>query len=435
MTPTKSQLEAITRFSEWLPTSEKYFVLRAGAGRGKSWTTLNGFLPSLSKKPSSYKLLATTKQACDSLTKILSSERLAIDPQTVHSFIGASPTTKSYVHTNPEQFRECGYFLKSKMVITLAPMIIVIDEAFRLDQLMLDLLDYYLPNARYVMIGDPFQTPPVGVSHSPVEDLTELTYTLNETPRFKQYSPLSDLVNTLLLAVEYKEKDYMSLIPTESDKGIHCIRTGQLEPELRRRILDTEPVEYTDFCILTATRKKADDYNNYVVQTRAKAGLSLFNKGEKVIIDTVVAPDHDTTVHWMRQCNQLPSASATRFAHDNAKSLINTSCSQYERFLNKIATPLMVEGRTLIYLLSGDGGKGLSGKRMAALWGIHRETQVSFVFVRPSIAKTIHLAQGITSSNVYVDIGSIEKWHDDDMKRRLFYTAFSRCSSDLFLMR
>lgn len=435
MTPTKSQLEAITKFSEWLPTSEKYYVLRAGAGRGKSWTTLNGFLPQLTEKTGNYKLLATTKQACDSLTKILSSEKLAIDPQTVHSFIGASPTTKKYVPTNPEQFKECGYFLKSKMVITFSPMIIVIDEAFRLDQLMLDLLDYYLPNARYVMIGDPFQTPPIGVSRSPVEDLTELSYTLHETPRFKKHSPLSELVNNLLLAVEYKEKDYVSLIPTESDKGIHCIRTGQLEPELRRRILDTKPVDYTDFCILTATRKKADDYNNYVVQTRAKAGLSLFNKDEKIVIDTVVAPDADTTVHWMRQRNELPSYAATRFAHDNAKSVINTSCNQYERFLTKLATPLMVEGRTLIYLLSGDGGKGLSGKQMAMLWSIHRETQVNFVFVRPTIAKTIHLAQGITSSNVYVDMGSIEKWHDDDMKRRLFYTAFSRCSSDLFLMR
>lgn len=435
MTPTKSQLEAITKFSEWLPTSEKYFVLRAGAGRGKSWTTLNGFLPKLTGNTRNYALLATTKQACDSLKRILASELLPLEPQTVHSFIGASPTTKEHVPSNPEQFRKCGYYLKTEMVLAIAPMIIVIDEAFRLDQLMLDLLDYYLPNARYVMIGDPFQTPPIGVSRSPVEDLTELSYTLNETPRFKQYSPLSDLVNNLLLAVEYKEKNYKSLIPTESDKGIHCIRTGQLEPELRRRILDTEPVDYTDFCILTATRKKADDYNNYVVQTRAKAGLSLFNKGEKIVIETVIAPDYDTTAHWMRQCNMLPSSAATRFAHDNAKALINTSCNQYERFLNKIATPLMVDGKTLVYLLSGDGGKGLSGKQMAMLWSIHRETQVSFVFVRPTIAKTIHLAQGITSSNVYVDIGSIEKWHDDDMKRRLFYTAFSRCSSDLFLMR
>lgn len=103
MTPTKSQLDAINEFEQWLSTDEKYFTLRAGAGRGKSWTTLNGFIPTLNNKGKSFDIVATTKQACDSLISILGSGS-TLNPMTLHSYLGCIPTTKDIVWGNPKQF-------------------------------------------------------------------------------------------------------------------------------------------------------------------------------------------------------------------------------------------------------------------------------------------------------------------------------------------
>lgn len=433
MTPTKSQLDAINEFEQWLSTDEKYFTLRAGAGRGKSWTTLNGFIPALINKGKSFDIVATTKQACDSLVSLLGSGS-SLNPMTLHSFLGCIPTTKDIVWGNPKQFRKSKYFLKNQIVVENSN-ILLVDEAFRVEQELLDIIDYLMPNKRIVWIGDPFQTPPIGFSKSPVEDLKSRTVTLYESPRFKRFSPLADLVNNLLMAVQFEEKNYLDLLPSENTEGINLVPKKHLQIELNKRLVSGNAIDYREMCILSATRKKTDDYNNYCVKVRAKVGLPIIHQSENIVIDTAIAEDRNPTLYWLRTNNKLPVLKATKQLHDDAVNFIKSRAVGHTSTLLKVATPLCVEGNCIIYLLTGDGGKGLSGSQMKNLWAIRRELGINFIFIRLSIAKTIHLAQGITSPDVYIDMESVARWHDDDMKRRLYYTGISRCSSNLYLMR
>lgn len=437
MKPTPSQIEAKTKFEQWLLTSDKYFTLRAGAGRGKSWTTLNLLLPMAvqGKRPDqACTVLATTNQACDSLSKLLEKGTNPIGVTTLHKYLGCSPSTKQEVMTNPKGFEKCGYFMANTLP-RYNDDIIFIDEAFRIDQTLIEIMDYLLPSSRFVFIGDPYQTPPIGLSNSPIEDCKSTVVTLNETPRFKQFSPLSELVDNFLLAVQFEEKEYLSLIPQKSDTGISVIPKKDLQTVLNTYLFSKGSIDYTEFCILAATRKQVDAYNNYCIQTRAKAGLPVVKQTDPIVIDTVIGHNSDSTLHWIRNVNKIPQKEATKGTYAETLNFIKDRAAKYADFLSTVATPVMREGNCIIYLLSGDGGKGLNGTKLRQLWAIQKELGISFVFVRLSVAKTIHLAQGITSSNVYVHMESILKWHDDDMKRRLLYTAFSRCSDNLFLMR
>ncbi len=166
---TNEQAEAIKKAS-----STCLFVLTGGPGTGKTYTAGNLIrlflesMPEHSKENFSVAIAAPTGKATANLQKSLDSALLNCGQfklpraQTVHSLLGLKHTTSF-----------------QQDITTLSADLILIDECSMLDiQLMIQLFKAIKPGARLILLGDPFQLPPIDAGS---EFSTLSTYFENST--------------------------------------------------------------------------------------------------------------------------------------------------------------------------------------------------------------------------------------------------------------
>lgn len=416
----------------WLhdPYMKKPLIVKGSAGSGKSWFTANIISPLLTenvKLLNTISYCATTNQACDSLYK------QGLDATTIHSYLGIVPYDRKCLF-NPVELQDAGYKLGRKVPM-LAPVTIVIDEAYRLDTNLLKIINFLYPRARLILIGDPFQTPPVGLTHSPIEDIDHVTIRLDETPRFLDGSALSSLVSNYRKAVEFKEKDYTSYLPTKDTGDVTWTSRLELKEQIDKRIKDEDSFDYTKFSIMAGTNKVVNSYNNYIMKTRASLGKPPITKEDPITIEASVGYGNYPVSNPVRQTKRLPYAMTKDSVALETKFLRSLLNKEDIQFVSKLGYVYQCHTNSVILVRSHTSVEKLSSGQLTRLWKIASKHSVQFTIVRLGIVKTIHLAQGITSKEVFLDVGSIIKWANHDMRRRLLYTGISRCSERLHLMR
>jgi hypothetical protein len=457
---TKDQLEALNLFKSWIEDQlltldpSKPFILKAGAGNGKSWVTANLLLPYLKTFPQiAYALTTTTNQACDSL------EAMAQDSEntkvaalyTIHKYLGLIPKD-GLKPSNPDGFKHCPYL----MIYPVLPQtygkirVIIVDEAFRMDDWLVKILNYLRPDDLKVFIGDPYQTPPIGLSRSPIEDYTEnnaVITTLHSSPRFTMNTKnlhLKPLVNLLRLAVQYKEESFIDLLPTESVEGISVVKVQALHRKVEEYAkLDTPP-PLSELCILSASRNRAAFFMHAVITLRARANNepSIIHPLEKC--EVAYTFGHNVPYEYSngKTAYYIPKGVTINLRNNalvlaECRKAFDTKNPQFIDKLNSLGVIFHIsrDRRQIHVLISNIQEVKLPSDVMRTLWAMAGGLGVFIIFIRPAFIKTIHAAQGITAKEVWVDMKSIFDWKGDkDMVRRLLYTSISRCSDKLFLV-
>lgn len=418
MKPTPTQALAHTTLCEWLNTNEtKPLIIGGGAGTGKTYSLMNLLIPALIQSSRSFVLTATTHQANDMLLAnlIKSPTNALIDsPITLHSMLGLQPTTRTQLR-NPKGFELCGYKLRITQPDKYNHSILVIDEAFRIDRNLYEILKYLLPNVRLILIGDPFQVPPVGEQQSYVEELDCVRVTLEEAPRFINGGILGSVVTSLRLAVANKTNDYWSILP-KNDPNISEVKKSAVRARVNALVDSGEPILDSDVVILCGTKKAEFSHNNYILNRREQAGHSLFNYGEAYTVDTVIESSFE---------DQTDAVGALRKERQFGKTLMTaiwTDC--------KYGIYSKIDPTTVVILLTPWATSTVNDDFMKLVANCRRKSH-DIVFLRLNIARTIHLAQGLTSHLALMDRDSINKWANHNMRRRLIYTGVSRAANTL----
>ncbi|QGH72760.1 MAG: ATP dependent DNA helicase [Podoviridae sp. ctLUJ1] len=457
---TKDQIDALNLFKAWvenqllMPEPSKPFILKAGAGNGKSWVTANLLLPYLKTFPQIYcALTTTTNQACDSLEAMANtnSNGKVEAACTIHKYLGLTPKD-GVKPLNPKGFENSPYSMNCVAMFQNygKTRIIIVDEAFRMDDWLLKTLNYLRPDDLKVYIGDPYQTPPIGLPRSPIEDFTEdnaVITTLHSSPRFTMNTKnlhLKPLVDMLRLAVQYKEEYYTDLLPTESVDGISVVKVQALHRKVEDYAkLDTPP-PLNELCILSASRNRAAFLMHAVITLRARAdnAPSIIHPLEKCEVAYTFGHDVPYEYSNNKTAYYLPSGIAINYENNAltqkvARDFFDRKHPQFIDKLNAIGIIFHIskDKKQIHVLISNIQEVRLTSEIMRALWAMASSLGVFIIFVRPAFIKTIHAAQGITSKEVWIDMKSIFDWKGDkDMVRRLLYTSISRCSDKLFLV-
>jgi hypothetical protein len=236
MIPTTSQANAHTKFCEWLSIPNPVpFVIGGGAGSGKTFTLMNLIMPELLSWGRDFILTSTTHQANQMLmANLLESSASGEPPSTLHSMLGLRPTNQQQLR-NPKGFTRCGYKFRFKVPSNEA-FILVVDEAYRIDKVLYDIMLFLFPKARLVLIGDPFQVPPVGEQRSHIETIDKIEVLLLESPRFIDGGTLGGVVTNLRKAVSSSSANYWDLLPSANDKYIERSTKGKIRTMVNKLV-------------------------------------------------------------------------------------------------------------------------------------------------------------------------------------------------------
>ena len=434
----KCQMRTLNTVQDWLDGTikTKHLIIKAGAGRGKTFLLANVFnkqtTPCVSIPPMySMHYTATTHQAIDMIkaNRVKSQVKTQLrmfepveDYSTLHSFLGVSPSddqTKKYIW-NPAPFKHSPYLFINNYSSQGFGTVIVVDEAFRMDKVIYDILLYRYPQGRFIFIGDPYQTPPIGEKTSCINNLSDTYIVELVTPmRFKE-SLLADRVENLLLCTKFEESNWYNLsMPTKDLVS----NTGWASYAQVKKWVNTYinmPMLSERFTIVCGTREKADYFNTYIAKERFKAN-------KEVIIHPNECSIEYTFNHKPKNI-LAPKFDAKDFYNKLAKTYIPKAD------LGGISVLTPKNGGTPQLFLFGNKGKALSGKALAACHMVASQYSDTVHIFKPTMAKTIHLAQGLSCKHVVVDMPSINVWKDEDMRRRLTYTAASRASEELYFV-
>lgn len=392
-----------------------------GAGAGKSWTTINGILPTLLNTLSEHNLrhfalemTTTTHQANTVIMDELLKVKLPISVSTIHSAMGIIPWTGSCA-SNPKQFINCGYKLNRNPSLSYG--VVLVDEAFRIDPSLWAIMQYLCPNVMWLCIYDAYQTPPVGHSSSPIDDLDAPKAILTESPRFINSGALAQLVTAMRKTVSEQQSDYMDTFHSFAGIAYTTVDRKEYGAVIRNAInTDTPlPLEHLMVC---GTRKAACNYNNAIHKLRIQADKPIFHDSDPILLEGVIGAQEPHVAVLIRQGRTwLPEAKPyTAVAGSDLAGILKRFPYVYRYAeTNTFIIPTFSSTDTLPY----------------KLWKACIAENVILVMVRLNYTRTIHTAQGMTVPNVYIDLPSISAWSNHDMRRRLLYTGASRSSLNL----
>lgn len=430
VTYSSSQIKAIQIINNWVanPDRPKHLILKAGAGRGKTFllanmhnNTLSPFHTSLRKHFPFVAYTATTHVAIEQLINQSIVDTLTPEVSTLHSALGISPSTNSYMKStrNPSKFANSSYLFSNTLSNTHMKGLLIVDEAYRIDEELYNIMVYRYPNMCFLFLGDPFQTPPVGSSVAYIETIPDdekEVFELVHPMRFKG-DDLSDTVENLLLATKFQEPSWYDVLPPKDQTGDVCWKKYSYAQSFLNARCGSD-LATQNFSFVCGTRKAADYFNKYIVDTR--------KKNQQCEVYTKETPITEYTFNFKKE-----GFEAVSYPEILNNFLANPMVKTADKKKLKLLTT--DNGKEYLFII-GDEGKGLSGASLSVLHGLCRKyNNLAYIF-RMNIAKTIHTAQGITSEVVFVDMPSIKRWQDVDMRRRLTYTAASRSSTELYFL-
>lgn len=438
-TLTLSQEKAICEYELFLANPKtKYFHLKGAAGRGKSWLFANELYNLYYNSATA--LCSTTNQGVKSFTELFP-KPFSHEVRTVHSTIGLVPSSKKnmeYSHKlNDDVFYEVD--LKCYSVKKL----VIIDEAYRLDSLLIKFLDISFPKAKFVFIYDPYQTKPIKSNGWTIESLEDSVHVeLVEPTRFEITSDLNEFVDNLHLAVKFNETNYKDLIPTYNSPTISKVNKTSLLP-LVNSYLENTNFDNQSHLILSGTRKQTDAIHSYIVKNRVKNKLPFLHKHDEVTIEYSIGLDcrqfleiEFMNKYGMSGYTAKPDKLIEYSIAESPAAKLKLPCFTYMGLVRTM--PIQMVNRKdkyiYIYLRTGHKGKPLTKKDLNTLWQYYNQTGNLVVILNLNIVKTIHSAQGITTDNAYLLTDSIESWGSLDDILRLYYTGSSRASKHLYLV-
>lgn len=366
--------------------------LTGSAGVGKSYTTA---------VLDANHYTATTNTAAAVLTEKLADAGKRVAGTTIHKLLGL----RVY-------FKEGQTYLapanENKLHDDLG--IVVVDEASMIDKA---LLGYILENAeqtptKYILVGDPYQLPPVKHGTSPAFNMGIPTFTLQEIVRQAKGNPIIDTATQIRDGIK---GNYVAKISLNSA----VIRVNQEEAD---KLVDSWFVDGNEDALICGyTNANVNNYNKRI--KKAKFGDDDLFVGERIIINSAVkdiftenliATDSVCIISHIRDEQSFHGILGRIVETECGKSVFSPNSQKQVKELLKIA-------------------------KTAKDWQLFYKIQENCADIRAAYARTTHKSQGSTVDYVLLDLDDVYTAKGDNIKSRLIYVALTRARKKVYVLK
>jgi hypothetical protein len=408
MKPTEDQATVLIEMLKWSRHKTKpFFILTGSAGTGKTFL-LKEFMKDCEEN---VQLTSTTHKAVGVLQ-----DMTGCDAKTIHSMLALTVVNRAG-NTYLKQDT------KRRSRTTQGVKIIVIDEASMITSELLKFIkdDARQNNRKYVFIGDRCQLPPIEDDLSLTEafSVTDMKFNLNKIVRQAEGSPVITLATEIRKAIDTgthqifttNYKNEVGEVKTLSDKDFYD------------KIFDTEFADAkNNDKILAWTNATVKAYNSmvcssYGIEDEFVSGLDImfndsFFRGDQIIALNGEESVVETCVERVDKSG-LPCWILTIRGFDEEFRVIPASHKDdYDIMWNGMIT---------------------QAKANPKLWHKYYQKKEMYADIRPNFALTTHKSQGSTFDNVFIDLKDIMKCRDFKLKYRLYYTAVTRASKNVYI--
>ena len=422
----EDQQEAFDGFKEFISSDEQFFILKGGSGSGK--TTLTGeivkylmhFSESLkdlgtTQAPTILCAATTNKAAWVLAEKFLSLGKTSdISYGTVHAIYGLS------VYND---FKTGKQKLNTKKAINYSGLVyLFVDEASMADLALVNFLKNHItPQTKMIVIGDPYQLPPVNEREATAFNLgEEFNFTLKTAKRFAIDGGIAALGEQFKSAVENKK--YLN------DIFIDTNEVKQITPEEFQSLVDTEfankAINDEAHKILTYTNDAVLQYNAYIRELNELP--ALYQKGEVVLLNSMVREVQGDSI--------IPTETRLEILHDPQPMSGHIMGSELKGAVEYVTSEGVIHTTEDFNEVKKYGKFLAKEAKKNGNWATYYQFKEHMADLRMTYASTIHKSQGSTHETVYVDLDSMHGVWDRDLFYRLMYVAVTRAKKQVYLV-
>jgi exodeoxyribonuclease V alpha subunit len=406
-------------------------ILTGTPGTGKTFTSAQIIKATIKNvPPCEIAVCAPTGKASVRITKAMHEYGLKIEATTIHRLLGIAGQTRD------------GFRFEHDATNPLSQKVIVVDEMSMTDtDLMGSLIDAIAPGAHLLMIGDPYQLPPVGHG-APLRDLIDAGVPTGELSEIRRNSGLivtacRDIKNGWRYATCDKFDDegnnFRSIEADKPATVLANLRT--ICQKLKERgATDTtfDPIEDVQvLCVVNAQSELGRFNLNRILQEELNSHGEGGDQHPFRVNDKVICLNNKS----MPVMEILPGAKSNEF-----DAYFITSAERKERYVangdmgrvlaispNKLIVRFNHPERVVVVALPG------AGKPLPAGGGDEGRDAVSYGPVDLGYAVTTHKSQGSEWHYVIIPIDESDRARRV-VSRELLYTAISRAKKRCILL-
>lgn len=451
----KGQKEAFELLKDFLVKhGSSQFCLMGFAGTGKSYL-VKRLINYIHLKHPSFKIAVTapTNKAVRVLSKASTIKDLRVSYQTIHKLLGL----KEVIHTDGKITFETAFDSRNEINNY---KVLIVDEVSMLDDTLFHMLQPYVQKVKIIYMGDPAQIPPVNKPDCiPFHDEKKIffdfkEYKLTEIMRQSIDNPIIEAsfnirnnltkrypIENVQTKVNEKNNGIIRIDPNkrdDRDSAMQLFEKYFKSPEFERD---------ADYAKVIAWRNKTVDKTNSIIRNiiygvdSAKAkivngeklvvrkpiieGLNiiLFTTSEELVVDEFdVATDLYKTETGMVRLKY----------YDTIVTAIDIEGKEYQRSIKILHEDSQADFDITASKLKDHAVKTKGAQRS---WPIYYEFLRMFADVGYNYCSTIHKAQGSTYKNVFIIEDDIDMNPNIFERNRIKYTAYSRPSDKLFILK
>jgi exodeoxyribonuclease-5 len=281
-------------------------------------------------------------------------------------------------------------------------------------------------NRKYIFVGDPYQLPPIGETHSPAFGVGS-SFTLEEVVRQERGSKIIQFAT-------YTRDCIQKDVPVELPDDLLQVVRGK---NFTKVVLDhyANQVSSEDTRFLAYTNARVFEANQAIETLRGdpKGGSYVegqpFREGDIVKVNEAYVLDEEvlyptgeevkvTAIYpcvklppWARGLDAWSVAIESRGAKDSVTVLDNACKSMLSVALERKASQCRRDGK----------------------WGEFYDMQEFFIDLRPRHAMTVHKSQGSTFDKVFIDYRNILKNRNVREADRMLYVAVTRAKHEVII--
>ena len=408
------QQAAAQRFTAFMLSDEKEFVISGAAGVGK--TTLLKHLMQLkdeinlaailgTKVLEEWSLTATTNKAAEVLQT-----STGISACTIHSLLGL--VVRNDFETGVSKIS------RKPNSDVVSNRLIVVDECSMVDSQLRKYISECTYNCKIVYVGDHCQLAPVGELISPVFSKNK-SAVLNTIVRSQHTPEITVLCKQLRETVEtgiFK--------PIFDQSGV----IDYLNPEEAQQVIEKTFVDdlHADARILCYTNNKVLRFNQHI---RSQRNLpDHFTAGEWVISNGMAY-----TVNGKKDLARLRVEQEVEILEVSAET-IYPFWVRSKKFQLPVYHVLTPRGEYRVPVSVSDHRDMIKETARIKEWPAHFALREDIADLRPRDACTVYKAQGSTYREVFVDLSDIGTCTNASQAARMLYVACSRPTHRIYLL-
>ncbi|MGD2065575.1 MAG: AAA family ATPase [Candidatus Bathyarchaeota archaeon] len=432
------QSACVDEIVEFYHTPGQYFYCVKGwAGVGKTFTIQRAIKRLLSESPRlRIALTAPTNKAVKVLSEMAADYGLyGVHTITIYSSLGLildssgeEKQTRRLVKGNFEDLN-----------------LVVVDEASMISKNLWRILSEAAREykVKVILMGDPFQLPPVKEKESQVFDSADKTFTLSKIMRQEAGNPILELTASLREDIRSgkSQTKFHDAYSGAIDCGVYVMNAVDWYENVRENFSDEEYRSNPDkYRIGAWTNKRVNAMNKAIRRLLVGETKSPFIVGERVltrqpILEEIPGERPEVVVNTDEECDVLEVRESTHPEYEG----MSTQFKVWTLLLSNVRNRT-VEVHLLHEDSESDYRKMLSkladeAKKNPSLWRNFWAFKDSFGDLQPPHAMTVHRMQGSTFENVFLDVDDCFKNLKSRERNQLLYVGCSRASHNLLLLK